>query len=93
MENKFVKSYTRSRLHLINIYVTQYTPVDDFDFMGLPVTYQKTKLHSFIVASENFSTDLQPLEQILNMEFEIQLNDMREYFRRADSVSKGEYYS
>ena len=43
--------------------------------LGLPVTYQKTKLQSFIVTSENFSTALQPLEQRLNMEFEIQLNE------------------
>ncbi len=72
------KKLYKKPLHLINIYVTQFTPVDDFDFIGLPVTYQKTKLQSFIVASETFSTDLQPIEQILNVEFSIQLNDSEE---------------
>lgn len=70
------KKLYKKPINLISIYITKYSPVDDYDFMGLPVTYQKTKLHSFIVTSENFSTSLKPLEQRLNMEFEIQQNDM-----------------
>ena len=77
------KKLYKKPINLISIYITKYSPVDDYDFMGLPVTYQKTKLHSFIVASESFSTSLQPLEQRLNMEFAIQQNDM-------ENISEGQ---
>lgn len=71
------KKLYKKPINLINIYVTKYAPVDDYDFIGLPVAYQKTKLQSFILASESFSTALQPLEMKLNMEFAIQLNDVQ----------------
>ena len=52
--------------------------MDDYDFIELPVTYQKTKLQSFILESECFSTALQPLEKKLNMDFAIQLHDVED---------------
>lgn len=77
------KRLYRKPINLINIYVTKFAPVDDYDFLGLPVTYQKTKLQSFLLRSESFLTDLQPLEKKLNMEFSIQLNEI-------ESLSEGQ---
>lgn len=62
-------------LKLISIYVTKYAPVDDYDFISLPVTYQKTRLQSFILDSEKFPATLNPLEKELNMELPIHLQN------------------
>lgn len=67
------KKLYKKPINIINIYVTKYAPVDDHDFIGLPVTYKKTKLQSFIVASESVLTSVQSLEQKLQMELDIQL--------------------
>ena len=67
------KKLYKKPIRLINIYVSKYAPVDDHDFIGLPVTYQKTKLESFIVTSENILTSIQFLEQKLQMDLDIQL--------------------
>lgn len=77
------KKLFRKPINVINIYVTKYAPVDDYDFIGLPVTYQKTKLQSFILASESFLTDLQQLERKLNVDLSIQLNEI-------ENISEGQ---
>lgn len=77
------KKLFRKPINVINIYVTKFAPVDDYDFIGLPVTYQKTKLQSFILASESFLTDLQQLERKLNVDLSIQLNEI-------ENISEGQ---
>lgn len=67
------KKLYKKPIQLINIYVTKYGPVDDHDFIGLPVTYQKTKLQSFIVTSESILTSIQSLEKKMQIELGIQL--------------------
>lgn len=77
------KKLYRKPLQVINIYVTKYAPVDDYEFIKLPVTYQKTKLQSYILASESFATSIQILEKQLNMAFAIQLQD-------EENISEGQ---
>lgn len=69
------KKLYRKPIHFLNIYISKFAPVDDYDFISLPVTYQKTKLQSFIFACEKFPASLQTLEKKLNMELPIQLNE------------------
>lgn len=76
------KKLYKKPINVINIYVTKYAPVDEHDFIGLPVTYQKTKLQSFIVTSENVNS-IQLLEQRLQMEFDIQLPE-------EESITEGQ---
>ena len=39
---KIRKKLYKKPLDVISIYVTKFAPVDNYDFIGLPVTYQKT---------------------------------------------------
>ena len=57
---------------------------------ALPVTYQKTKLQSFIIDSETFPTAVQTIGKALNMEFSIAVDLRKEDRRRTDSLFKGE---
>ncbi|WP_375348958.1 rhomboid family intramembrane serine protease [Peribacillus sp. Hz7] len=88
------KKLYRKPLNVFNIYVTKFTPVDDYSFATQSFHYQKTKLQSFVLDSENFPEALQLLEKKLRMEFSIQLQEEEEQVRYlkektlAESVKK-----
>lgn len=67
------KKLYKKPVHVTNIYVTKFAPVDDYQFTALPVMYQKTTLQSFIVDSETFPIALQSMQAALQMEIQMQL--------------------
>jgi rhomboid protease GluP len=69
------KKLYKKPLNVVSIYVTKFPPVDNYDFIGLPVTYQKTTLHSFIIDSQSIPNALQPLEKHLNIELSMELKE------------------
>ena len=78
---KIRKKLYKKPLDVISIYVTKFAPVDNYDFIGLPVTYQKTTLHSFIIDSQSIPNALQALEKKLNIELSIELNEEEAVFQ------------
>lgn len=60
------KKLYKKPISIVSIYVSEFSPVDDFEFSLQPAVLQKTKVNTFIFACENLSNSKQKLEDMLH---------------------------
>ncbi|MDF1510548.1 rhomboid family intramembrane serine protease [Robertmurraya sp. DFI.2.37] len=69
------KQITRGELQVVNIYVSSYPPVDDYEFRILKPYFDpaqnKTKVTSSLIANSNYTEEMERLEKIFNMDLNI----------------------
>lgn len=60
-------------LEVLNIYVTSFAPVDDYEFTRKPTINNKTTIHTFILETDAFNERMEELQQILSKSLSIEL--------------------
>ncbi|MGM9956676.1 MAG: rhomboid family intramembrane serine protease [Peribacillus sp.] len=72
------KKLYKKPMSILSIYVSKFAPVDDFEFSAQPAMLQKTKVNTFIFASESFQTSKQNLEATLKTPLSISVPEDEE---------------